>query len=127
MALAWLFEDESEPHAEFVLGALPGNRILVPGHWFLEVANALLTAERRGRIEPADVQRAIALLEGLPIDVDARTSQASMRDVLAIAARHRLTSYDAAYLELCMREALPLATLDRDLLAASTAVGVAIL
>jgi predicted nucleic acid-binding protein len=35
--------------------------------------------------------------------------------VLALARKHRLTVYDASYLELAQRETLPLATLDKDL------------
>jgi predicted nucleic acid-binding protein len=44
-----------------------------------------------------------------------------------LAARHRLTLYDAAYLELAKRRGLPLATLDLELRAAAAAERVTIL
>ena len=46
--------------------------------------------------------------------------------VSAIADRHGLTVYDAAYLELAQRRRLPLATLDRALCRAAREAGVEI-
>ena len=46
--------------------------------------------------------------------------------ILAVARQQRLTEYDAAYLELALREALPLATLDDDLRQAAQSVGIKI-
>jgi predicted nucleic acid-binding protein len=46
------------------------------------------------------------------------------RQILPLARRHDLTAYDAAYLELAIRERLPLATLDDDLRQAALAPGV---
>jgi predicted nucleic acid-binding protein len=45
---------------------------------------------------------------------------------LTLARRHRLTVYDAAYLELALREALPMATLDEALASAARAEGVSL-
>jgi len=123
VALAWCFEDESDRYAESVLKSIPGHRVLVPAHWLLEVSNGLLMAERRGRTTGADTARATQLLEGLPIDVDRRTAERAMDATVALARTHRLTVYDAAYLELCTREAAALATVDQDLLDACKACG----
>ena len=46
--------------------------------------------------------------------------------LMTLARVRRLTVYDAAYLELAKREALPLATLDRALEKAAVAEGVAL-
>ena len=123
VALAWCFEDGPDSYAESVLRAIPGRRIVVPAHWALEVANGLLMAERRGRTTLADTARAIQLLEGLPIDIDPRTPERAMSATGSLARSHKLTIYDAAYLELCTREALPLATIDSELMAACKACG----
>lgn len=80
-------------------------------------------AERRGRSTAADTARAVQLFEGLPIDVDSRTAERAMGTTVGLARSHQLTSYDAACLELCWREALPLATVDRDLIRAFKACG----
>jgi predicted nucleic acid-binding protein len=126
VALAWCFPDETNSYANSVLKSMPGSRIVVPAHWTLEVANGLLMAERRGRTSGADTARAIQLLEALPIDLDPRTAERVMSNSVGLARSHKLTVYDAAYLELCMREALALATIDAQLLAACKASGCAV-
>jgi len=44
-------------------------------------------------------------------------------DLLNLARKHRLTAYDAAYLELALRLDLPLATVDDRLMRAARAEG----
>jgi predicted nucleic acid-binding protein len=45
--------------------------------------------------------------------------------LVTLARDHRLSAYDAAYLELALRERLPIATTDRALREAATTAGVA--
>lgn len=123
VALAWVLGDESDSYADSILSSLPGSTILVPSHWPLEVTNALLVAERRRRTNPADTTRALALLGSLPIEIDHRTGEAAPSQTLSIARSYALTVYDAAYLELCLREGLPLATIDAKLAAAIVSAG----
>ena len=94
--------------------------------WPLEALGGLLAAERRRRVTPAKGIELTALLRELPIVLDAHTAEQAWEAAAAPAKRHRLTVYDAAYLELAQRR-LPLATLDRDLRTAAAAVGVDIL
>ena len=47
-------------------------------------------------------------------------------ELMALARARKLTVYDAAYLDLAIREGLPLATLDRQLERAALAEGVAL-
>ena len=91
----------------------------------MEVSNGLLMAEKRKRIQSADTSRALALLESLPIDVDGQTAQRATGETLNLARAYGLTVYDAAYMELAIREAVPLATLDRGLQTACELAGVA--
>lgn len=97
---------------------------LVPSLWPLEVGNALLIGERRKRTTEAKVTQFVALLRSLPIVVDDETPRRAWSDALALARSQKLTTYDAAYLELAMRRAIPLATLDDKLKAAGKALGV---
>ena len=99
----------------------------VPAFWRLEVANVLEMNVRRGRHPAAFRDAALADLAALPIAVDAETDRQAWGATLRLAARHRLTLYDAAYLELAQRRGLPLATLDRELRVAGTAEGVILL
>jgi predicted nucleic acid-binding protein len=124
LALAWYLEDEQNDYADGVLAALDGDEGVVPPLWPYEVANALWMAERRGRTTAAHIQRVLALLQALPIRVDTRGYERAQREVLGLARREGLTVYDAAYLELAIREGLPLATLDTQLRAAAVRVSV---
>lgn len=98
----------------------------VPNLWHLEAANVLVTAERRGELETGDVERFIAQLESLPIQVDPMTAHQAFSRTLSLSKAYKLSSYDAAYLELAIREGLPIATLDKDLLKAAKKADVAI-
>ena len=60
----------------------------------------------------------IALLDSLSITLDYKSADRILTDVHQLAVTHRLTSYDAAYLELAWRKKLPLATLDEELIRA---------
>lgn len=101
-----------------------GDEATVPAHWPLEVANALLIAIRRGRISREKASRFFDDLGSLPIRIDSKSSENAFGRVFALAEQYELTVYDAAYLELAMRENLPLATLDQDLRKAARAAGV---
>jgi predicted nucleic acid-binding protein len=87
----------------------------VPSVWRLEVANVLEMGVRRGRHNPAFRDATLADLALLPINVDAETDKYAWNTTLRVAARHHLTLYDAAYLELAQRRGFPLATLDKEL------------
>ena len=123
VTLAWYFEDETSEYSADVLRRLRSDSALVPSLWPIEVANGLLSAERRGRITPTEIARAVAQTLELPIAVHDVSPSLALGRVSDLSREHRLTVYDAAYLELAMREALPLATLDDDLLAAAQRVG----
>ena len=125
LTLAWYLEDEQNAYADAVLGALADREAVVPPLWPYEVANGLWIAERRGRTTIPRIQRILALLQPLPIRVDLTAHERARGEVLALARQEGLTCYDAAYLDLAMREGLPLATLDNQLRAAATRVGVA--
>ncbi len=116
VTLPWCFADEATQATNALLVRLrSGDEAIVPAHWPLEVANALLIAVRRRRISAQDVHLFLADLEVLPIRVDATSRNFLRTRVFPLAEQFKLTAYDAAYLDLAMRESLPLATLDGDL------------
>ena len=98
----------------------------MPALWFVEIANELGMAERRGRLDTAGVREALVLLRSLPLVVDEPASPA-WSALLDLMRTHRLTAYDATYLDLASRHGLPLATKDRELRNAAAATGVALL
>ena len=116
VVVAWCFEDESTKFTEGVLDSLSrGSEALVPSLWPLEVANAFVNAERRGRLQPARTAELIAQIAKLGIEVDTHTSAQAWKGTLTLARRYGLSVHDASYLELAIRESLPLATLDQAL------------
>jgi predicted nucleic acid-binding protein len=124
VTMVWGFEDEDDEYAAAILEKMPDLQAFVPSIWPLEVANALIMGERRGRTTPADAARFLAILGTFPINVDDETATRAWADTMHLARAHSLSAYDAAYLELAIRLGLPLATLDDRLKAAATAVGV---
>lgn len=124
VALAWCFEDEAIPAADKVLEYLRGSKAIVPGLWFLEVGNALLSAERRGRLTPAESVHFLGLLCQLPIQVEELSPRQAWEEILSLARIYRLSTYDAVYLALAIRRGLPLASLDGDLCRAAAECGV---
>jgi predicted nucleic acid-binding protein len=124
LALAWYFKDEADPYADAVAARFPASRAAVPVIWPLEVANALVMGERRQRSTEAQAARWLGYLGSLPIAVDDETNDRAWGDVLSLARAHRLSAYDAAYLELALRLGLPLATLDDKLKTAASKAGV---
>ena len=127
VTLTWCFEDEKAGPTEALFDRLAVMPAVVPQVWPLEVGNTLTQAVRRGRItgkQRADFIRTIA---SQLIDIDGETATRAFDTILSLADQHRLTTYDAAYLELAVRRGIPLATLDADLRAAATAAGVPLL
>jgi predicted nucleic acid-binding protein len=125
--LAWCFEDEGGPGADALVEKVAAEGAAVPGLWSLEIANGLVMGERRGRIKPAESAAFVAMVEELPIVADRATGARALHETMSLAREHRLTAYDAAYLELAMRLGLPLATGDRSLRAAAERSGVVLL
>lgn len=123
--LAAIFPDESTALIEAVFDQVANEDAWVPSLWRIEVANILAQGVRRGRISLDRRDRALANLARLPIFDDNETGQHVWGRTLELADRHRLTLCDATYLELALRLALPLATLDDDLRRAALEEGLA--
>ncbi|MCP9793374.1 type II toxin-antitoxin system VapC family toxin [Vulcanococcus limneticus Candia 3F8] len=127
LSCAWCFGDEASAEVWALLARLQGAQAQVPSLWLWEIGNVLVQAERKGRITPAAIRIFLGLLETLPIHIDQATSATAWHDTQALARSHRLTTYDAAYLELALRLGLPLASRDQALNAAASKEGVPLL
>lgn len=127
MTLSWCFVDEATPYSRAALAALQTTYAVVPALWAFEIANSLAIAERRKRISQDQTAEFLETLRRLPIQVERREAVWLCQAIIRLAGDHRLTAYDAAYLELAKREQLSLATLDGDLQKAGIALGVAAL
>lgn len=127
VTLAWVYADETTPAILDVWDRVGDSGAWVPCLWPLEVANILEMGVRRNRHDAAFRDGTLADFALLPINVDKETERHAWSGTLLLAGRHRLTLYDAAYLELAIRRGLPLATLDLELRNAASAENVPLL
>jgi predicted nucleic acid-binding protein len=115
VTLAWLLPDERSAALDALGDTLLEANAVVPAIWPYEIGNALRTAQKRARIGNADMLRLQHVLAALPIEVEATDRNRVLDDVSGLARELDITVYDAAYVELARRRALPVATLDEHL------------
>jgi predicted nucleic acid-binding protein len=126
-ALPWCFRDEASPETDLLFQmASDGALFHVPAHWPTEMLGGLTRAARRGRLDPAQIDRFLQQLPGFNILVDLQPIASLWSETLPLVRLHRLSAYDAAYLGLAIRLQLPLATLDDRLIEASRIEGVSL-
>jgi len=116
----WALQDEQDSRADAAFVRMKTEEAVVPSLWWFEIRNILLINERRKRITESDTGVFLRDLAGLRVRIDREPDE---NVVLTLARTHRLSVYDAAYLELAVRQAIPLATLDAQLTAAARAEG----
>jgi predicted nucleic acid-binding protein len=129
VALAWFVDHPLPPQAtkarEFLLR---GGTALVPALWHLEMANGFAMAERRRILSaPALDECLIKLNQLLAHRIETSSTLISLREALTTARSFHLSAYDAVYLATARNQALPLATLDRELRAAASKAGVEVI
>jgi len=127
IALAWCFEDEASPETSALLDRLGAESASVPQLWRLEIGNVLIQAERRNRLTEAKMLEFLGLLEEIHLDVDHSLDAKHHREIIRLARAHKLSTYDATYLELALRKGLPLASKDAALRQAAASLGLAVL
>jgi predicted nucleic acid-binding protein len=128
VGIGWIHPSQSSELTRRLLEeAKNGAVIYVPALWHLEIANALLVAVRRKLITEGQRAVGLTLLSQLRVIIDDETNRLAFSIVSELAARHSLSVYDAAYLELARRKSVPLATRDEPLKAAAKRSGVKLL
>ena len=125
--MRWCFENATHVYAESVLQTLASGEAIVPILWRYEATAVLAKAQKGGIITEAKADAFLAVLQSLNITLDREGADRILTDVHRLAVTYRLTSYDAAYLELAIRKKLPLATLDTELISACKSAGEALL
>ena len=124
--MGWCFRSQANGYTDEVLDAMGDSKAVVPSIWSYEVANALLTAERKGTQTRAESIHFLNLLNDLPISVVPENLKEWKDLLLWMGKTYGLSGYDTAYLYLAMDQGLPLASRDRKMMAAAKSAGVAI-
>ena len=127
MVLSWYLPDEATPDRDAIADLVADAGATVPSLWRLEIANAFRTAVRKGRLTLEQRNQVLTLLDDMNINSEDDTHLRAWSHVLPLADKHGLTPYDATYLELAIRKALPLATLDAALAKAARDEGLSVL
>ena len=122
-----LFEDESSDLLPMLPEALARGECIVPSHWRIEVANQLISGVRRKRATSAEAAHILADLAQLPVEIDGLTAERCWSRTYDLATLHKLTIYDAAYLELAERRSLTLVSADGDLVKVAHAVALPVI
>lgn len=124
-AAAWFLPDEASAASEAILERYASGELVVrvPQLWNYEMLNLLRSAKKRGRISAEDLGLGLALLGRLRFTVEPQEADLHRKRILALAERHDLSAYDAAYLELADRFQIPLKSIDAKLDRARQAMG----
>ena len=118
VSMRWLFKDGTEAdllYAEQVLEALKEGSTVVPGVWWLEVSNVIVRAEAQQLLPETQSRKFLDTLRKMAITVDSSPVEQLCEQTLQLARKFKISAYDAAYLELAIRQNIVLATLDTDL------------
>jgi predicted nucleic acid-binding protein len=125
VSAAWCFSDESNSYTEGVFQSVANaGGAVAPALWPIELANVLVVAERRKRITAEQREAFLKDLSNLDIEIQALTIDQIFHQGIGLATTYRLSVYDAVYLDMALRQQLPLATQDAELIRAAKEVGV---
>lgn len=125
LALAWAIPDEGSKAAERLFSKIDkGSKLWIPALWWYELSNALISAQRLGRLNDSDALRLIELYRKLPLFTDTLPGVEAVFRLRVLAQRHNLSAYAAACLELAQRRGVELASLDEALKKAARKAGV---
>lgn len=124
VAIVWFLPDEMSSIADLALKHFADAKATVPDLFWHEMRNVLVMSYRRQRLSWPEVWQSIQRLDQLGFKTEGKADSSL---ILTLAERHNLTAYDAAYLALAVETKLPLATLDKQLIAAAPREGVPLL
>ena len=120
----WFINDQAWAYSELIATRLQTVRAIAPPLLQLEYTNVMRTACKRQKMIAAQAHQIVAMLAELPIDIDNASLHPSQ--VLDLALRYDLSSYDAVYLDLALRRGVPVATRDQALADAALVAGVGV-
>ena len=125
--LALVLPDETVDATDRLFRELMVNDTIAPAVWPAETVNTLVMSIRRGRLNEHELAACLSVIAHLGVAVEQPMEPGEMSELVRLALDRNLTIYDACYLELALRRNAMLATLDKQLLSAASALGVRLL
>ena len=127
LMIEWLLGEQNEPTPLHLPQLLAGDKILVPSHWPIEVANVLRTQMRFRNITPVDLSEILERLDQLNVTIEPPISSDEIGPLAVFSHTHDLTSYDGSYVQLAFQRRMTLATLDKAMRSASSRLNIPLL
>ena len=128
VGFGWIHADQATPETDRLLAELEsGGVMVVPAFWFLEIANTVLSLQRRRKMTREERKYALATLSRMNLTIDVESGNAAFHKISELAEEYGLSIYDAVYLEVALRRGLALASRDRALVSAAKKCGVQVL
>ena len=121
VVIAWFSRAQATPYTDRFYKRLEKDEVVVPSVWPYEFANTLAVLERRKLLTAALAGEVVHNAARLVTRIDSPPAAPGV--LLALARRHGLSAYDAAYLELAQRLGIALAAKDSPLAAAADKLG----
>jgi predicted nucleic acid-binding protein len=125
--IEWLLGEQNEPTPLHLPQLLAGDKIMVPSHWPIEVANVLRTQMRFRNITPVDLSEILERLDQLNVTIEPPISSDEIGPRAIFSHTHDLTSYDGSYVQLAFQRRMTLATLDKAMGSASSRLNIPLL
>ena len=127
LVIAWLVTEQLPAGDTDVYNDLPDNVLVVPGHWPLEISNALRSRIKSKRLSIANFHDIMERLDLLNVEVQSPLELDEIGPLAQFAVTHELTTYDAVYVQLALQRRIPLATLDRAMRTAAAKLNIPLL
>ncbi|OHD62912.1 MAG: hypothetical protein A2176_02880 [Spirochaetes bacterium RBG_13_51_14] len=119
----FLPDEKSDAARNFFINLKSSDQVFVPVLWWYETINVLQVAVKRKRLNFNETTTIIELLEKLPLETDVQYGIQYSKDLYELAQLYKLSSYDAAYIELAIRTKSKLMSLDSEMIAISKDIG----
>jgi predicted nucleic acid-binding protein len=124
VVIAWFIAGQANDYTRRMARRAAREQPLVPALWETEFANVVTVLVRRRLLARHQANAILGRAERLQLSVD--RAVVAPRALFALADRHGISAYDAAYVELAQRRGLPLATRDANLARAALSAGITV-
>jgi predicted nucleic acid-binding protein len=119
-ASAFLSVILDEANREWVIERTSGYGVVSPEVLPYELANALITVKRKGRLTDREVLRAFSISQRIAV----RLLPVKIYDAMRMAVKFNIHAYDAFYLQCCIETKLPLISLDNRMCAVAKSLSI---
>jgi predicted nucleic acid-binding protein len=127
VVVAWLLDENVSEAPASIFDTLADEIVAVPCHWPLEIGNALRSQLKTGRLTAHDFLKVMEDLDMLHVRVEPPLHPDEIGPLVKFSVDNALTAYDAAYVQLALRQHAILLTLDKNMRSAAQTLNIPVL